>query len=45
MSERKERGEIKIKKRENVNADHMSSLGEMQLRNLKADFELYRSAD
>lgn len=45
MRERKERGEIKIKKREKVNADHMSLLGEMQLWNLKADFELYRFTD
>lgn len=47
MRERKERGEIKIlkKKREKVNADHMALLGEMQLWNLKADFELYRFTD
>ncbi len=39
-----ERGD-KDKKREKVNADHMSLLGEMQLWNLKADFELYRFTD
>jgi len=39
-----ERGD-KDKKREKVNADHMSLLGEIQLWNLKADFELYRFTD